>query len=361
MHRLDRWLAVVFTLDAAVEVLLRDDLPSRTFAFAFGAFIATTLAFRTARPLLATTLAFSAATASSVLEIVWDLPPLGPYAAACILLLPWSLTRWGTRRQVLVGAGFIAAAWVSSLFTREVARPADAIGGLVVLLFPGALGAVMRYRDEAHARALDQARLREREQLARELHDSVAHHVAAITVQAQAAGAVLKRNPEAAQQALGAIEAEAKHTLTELRALVGTLRDATGAPLAPERRIADLAALAQRSLPPLVEVELTGNLDGLPPAVERAVFRLGQESITNALKHARAATRISLRVAGDEDGVLLTAQDDGAAAGAPGAGFGLVGMAERAALLGGTFAAGPAAAGGWRVEARVPRAPKGSP
>ena len=104
-------------------------------------------------------------------------------------------------------------------------------------------------------------------------------------------------------------------------------------------------------------MRLAGDLDDLPPAVAAAVYRLAQESITNARRHARHATHVTVALTGDGDQVRLTVDDDGstgAASRAP-AGYGLVGMRERATLLGGSFHAGPAADRGWRVEAVLPR------
>ena len=100
-----------------------------------------------------------------------------------------------------------------------------------------------------------------------------------------------------------------------------------------------------------------GELDDLSPAVGAAIYRLAQESVTNARRHARHATQVTVAVTGDADRVRLTVDDDGSATGGRAeAGHGLVGMRERATLLGGTFRAGPAAERGWRVEAVLPRA-----
>ena len=108
---------------------------------------------------------------------------------------------------------------------------------------------------------------------------------------------------------------------------------------------------------PRITVELAGDLDQLRPAVEAAVYRMAQESITNVARHARHATRVEVRVCGDADTVRLTVRDDGAAshAASNGTGFGLVGMAERATLLGGTCEAGPGPSDGWIVQAVIPR------
>src|ERR687888_2378315 len=112
------------------------------------------------------------------------------------------------------------------------------------LPLPAALGASIRYRASSRLREADQVRLREREQLARELHDTVAHHVSAIAVRAQAGRTVAASRPDAAVDALAVIEEAASRTLADLRALVGTLRDGEDADLAPQRGVADIARLA---------------------------------------------------------------------------------------------------------------------
>ena len=108
---------------------------------------------------------------------------------------------------------------------------------------------------------------------------------------------------------------------------------------------------------PRIEVSRFGDLDDVSPAVAAAVYRIAQESITNSVRHARGLTSIGVRVEGDEDCVRLTVHDDGApvssARSSPG--YGVVGMTERAALLGGSLDAGPAPAGGWTVRAVLPR------
>lgn len=109
---------------------------------------------------------------------------------------------------------------------------------------------------------------------------------------------------------------------------------------------------------PSVEVQLSGKLDALPPLVDAALYRIAQESITNALRHARHATRVDERVAGHEDRVHMTVQDDGAVVtptSSDSDGYGLAGMRERAELLGGTLQAGPAEQKGWTVTAVLPR------
>ncbi|WP_236515357.1 sensor histidine kinase [Sandaracinus amylolyticus] len=353
----DRILVVVLAAIAISEGLLRDDLAMRPLQIAFALTLVATLWFRRTYPLGAIAVAFGLSIAVSTAVLLLRSPAIEPYTGTCILLLPYSLLRWGSGREIAVGLAFLVAAYASSAMRGEIHGIGDAIGVAVVLLFPGALGASVRFRAAGHRRELEHTKLREREQLARELHDTVAHHVTAIVIQAQAGRAVLAARPDAAAKALQAIEGEATRTLAELRAIVGALRDDEAAALAPQGRIADIEQLARSTgASPTVEVELAGDLTGLRPSVESALYRLAQESITNAVKHARRASRIRVRVAAEGSVVRLTVCDDGETPSAHrNAGFGLVGMAERAALLGGTLEAGPSTAGGWRVDAALPR------
>lgn len=346
------WFSVFIGVAALVEVSLRHDLPSRLAAVAFSFAIAFALLFRRTHPLAATGFAFTLATAVTLVRHHVGLAELSTLSSAGILVLPYALCRWASKRDVVIGLGFVALTWFTSLLSGELRTLEEIVGSAVVMTLPASIGAGLRFRDEAHGHALEQARSLEREQLARELHDSVAHHLTAITLQAQAARAVMKVSPDDAANALAAIESESKRTLVELRAIVGALRDEPS--LAPAAGLAELRGLAQDTARPKVEVSLEGDLVGLAPVLERALFRLAQEAVTNAIKHARNASTVTVRVTGGPR-VQLSARDDGEATSARGSGFGLVGMAERVALLGGTFEAGPLPGRGWRVDADFPR------
>ena len=165
--------------------------------------------------------------------------------------------------------------------------------------------------------------------------------------------------PAAAVDALSVIEEAAPRTLTDLRALVGTLRDGEEAELAPQRGVSDIERLAHGHREgPRVDVQLAGDLDALPPLVGAAIYRIAQESVTNAVRHARHATRVEVRVTGHADSVRLTVRDDGEAVSSGAersSGYGLVGMRERAALLGGRLETGPGPDSGWTVAAELPR------
>ena len=207
-------------------------------------------------------------------------------------------------------------------------------------------------------RDMDRVKVREREQLARELHDTVAHHVSAIAVQAQAGRMPGSMQPEAAMDALEVIEHAASRTLTEMRNMVGILRDGDGPDLAPQRTVADIEPLALGTVDwPSVNVQLTGDLEDLRPSVEAAIYRIAQESITNAVRHARDADRLDIHISGEDDWVRITVRDDGDAVPTvrDSAGYGLVGMTERATLLGGTLEESPSPGSGWTVTATLPK------
>ncbi|MBM2615242.1 sensor histidine kinase [Actinoplanes sp. LDG1-06] len=274
-------------------------------------------------------------------------------ALAYLLILPFALFRWGSGRDAVIGGLLILTKITVAAVFGHIGYD-DMLLGFVAMIAALALATTFRYRARLLERRLDEAKLLERERLARDLHDTVAHHVSAMAIRAQAGIAVAQRRPEAAVEALRLIETEAKNALAEMRTMVRALRHAD---LAPNPGLTDLRALAGASSSgPPVEVELAGDLDDVPATVGTAIYRLAQESVTNARRHAKEATRIEVRVAADDGYVRLRVSDDGVSAHASGSsGFGLVGMSERAGLLGGTCEAGPAPGRGWVVTAALPR------
>jgi signal transduction histidine kinase len=256
----------------------------------------------------------------------------------------------------VLGGVLILAAFALSAVTDHT--PAvDQVVGFAFLLLPAVIGAAVRFRATARERQLDRVRSRERERLARELHDTVAHHVSAMVIRAQAGRVVAGADPAAAVEALEGVEEEGARTLEEMRAMVAALRDGgAGAELAPPAGVADLQRLVRAPGGRLrIDLRLDGELDALPPAVDAAVYRIVQESVTNAMRHAVDATEVVVRVTGEPQRVRVTVRDDGARAGRCREGYGLAGLRERAALLGGQLRAGPGAEQGWHVEAELPR------
>ena len=263
-------------------------------------------------------------------------------------------------------------------------RPSGTIAALFVSWCAGALllgGSVRGRRSERaaleeRARRLaetreEEARRRvaeERVRIARDLHDSVAHSMASISVQAGVGAHVLDERPEDARAALLAIKDASRTALAELRATLSMLRSDEAPSRAPAAGFDRLPALVESSraagLP--VDVVLEGDTQPLPPAVDTVAFRIVQESLTNVIRHAGPA-RATVAVRHGEDGVEIEVTDDGGGgadgngdahgngdAGRGGGGHGLAGMRERVALLGGELDAGPRRGGGYRVWARLP-------
>jgi signal transduction histidine kinase len=349
-HRWDWLVPALVPVVAVLEGLMRPDLPSRWLQVAVLCVLAPVPLWRRTQPVLVLVVWFGVL---AVLAAVTD-DPDGMYSAAFGLLLPYAVVRWGSGLQALAGLGVLLVGAVVSL-SFGPATPADAIGGAAILLASLALGAAARYRSRARARELEQVASRERETLARDLHDTVAHHVSAIAVRAQAGLATAATRPDAAVEALRLIEAEAAGALAEMRGMVRMLRRDEPAELAPTPGLADLPGLAGGDGLD-VDVQVVGDTGDVSPSVAAAVYRLAQESVTNARRHARRATHVDVRVVVDDASVNLLVSDDGEGGAQPGApGFGLRGMAERVSLLGGTFAAGPGPERGWTVTAVLPR------
>lgn len=209
--------------------------------------------------------------------------------------------------------------------------------------------------------AAAQAAMAERLRIARELHDMVAHSIGVIAIQAGSGRRVFDARPGEAREALAAIEATSRETLWGLRRMVTGLRRAGPEPgpglaaLGPAPGLADVGRLAATALDAgvRVEVDWRGSRGPLPADIDASAFRIIQEAVTNVVCHARTGQcRVSI---GRQDGQLsIEVTDSGCGASAAGTGYGITGMRERAALLGGDLSAGPRPGGGFRVAARLP-------
>ena len=351
-------LVAAFVGWAVNEAVLRDGMaPAPVLLIATLAAVVP-LPWRRSHPLPAALVAFGTLIVVDLFRMATGTQGALPSSVSATLVLTYALFRWGSGRDAVRGL-LVILTWLAITFVADVTTLTDTITGYAFFFFAAALGAAVRYRARIRIRDIQEAKARERDQLARELHDVVAHHVSGIAIQAQAGRAVAATHPERAVDALATIEDAATRALTELRAIVGVLRDARHSALTPQPRMADIEQLATTgAAQPRVEVTLTGELTDLSPSVAAAIYRLAQESVTNSRRHARHATRVTVQVTGETDHVRLTVDDDGST-GSPHRspdGYGLVGMRERVTLLGGTFAAGPTADRGWRVEADLPRA-----
>ena len=337
---------------------MREDLPSPVLSVVLTLGLAPLLLWRRTHPLAVVATVFGVVAVVDIGLIASDAPSLDVYTMLYVLVLAYALFRWGSGREAAAGLAIILVpATMALLFSWP--GVAEAIGGVGVLMAAFALGWAVRSQHDAGERRLEQVKSEERVLLARELHDTVAHHVSAIAIHAQAGRALAATSPSSALEALEVIEVEASRTLAEMRAMVRVLRNEAPVDYAPQPGVADLERLSGASpAGPRVEVAVSGDLAALPAVIDAAVFRIAQEAVTNARRHARNATLIDVRVTGEESTVSLVVRDDGD----PGAadlghevGFGLTGMVERALLLGGACRAGPCPGRGWAVSATLPR------
>ena len=293
--------------------------------------------------------------------------PGGPVFLAMIAALVTAITR-GHRVAAWVAraAGFPACVWLAPLVAGRP-RPATAavVGTAAWLLAFAMVVELAKTRRERTAEfrrtQAEEARRRAGEQrmaIARELHDVLAHHISLISVQAGVALHLLDEQPEQARIALTAIRQASRESLGELRSVLELLRRGEeGAPRAPAPALEALDALVARTaaagLP--VTVEVTGTARPLPAGVGLAAYRIVQEALTNVTRHAGRPVAATVRLGYAPDQLTVEVTDDGPGAeDTSGTGSGLLGMAERAAALGGHLDAGPRPGGGFRVAARLP-------
>ncbi|HEX6867900.1 MAG TPA: histidine kinase [Candidatus Limnocylindrales bacterium] len=282
-------------------------------------------------------------------------------------------------RRVAVSAALVAAAtFAAVILTKSTGSQVAVTGFLSTMLAVGvvlALGDWARTRRQYAAAIEENARLQEaerdersrravqdeRERIARELHDIVTHHVSVIVIQAGAGLTALDRRPDAARTALQAIDHTGREALTDMRRMLGMLgeADAAGEGRAPMPGLERLGELMEEVRAAGLPVELS--IDGVPrpldAGVELAAYRIVQEALTNALKHARGA-RARVRIAYGPRAIDISVTDEGGAGDrdlgqASGGGRGLIGMRERVAMYGGDLEAGPTPTG-FRVHAQLP-------
>jgi len=293
-------------------------------------------------------------------------PTVALYAVACAV--PWRQAVAYAALTLVVLAGFTAGfnppafgPFGGGFVVIPALVAAGLFAGLAVANRRAAVEAIQqraelaeRTREEEARRSVDAERLR----IARELHDVVAHTMATINVQAGVAAHVSDGLPEQVATALQAIKDASKQGLRELRAILALLRQADEAePTHPAAGLAELDALVTTvtaaGLPATVRID--GDRRPLPAAVDLSAYRIVQESLTNAIRHAGPATA-SVRLTFEPDQLQVEVTDTGAGgtASSDGAGHGIAGMRERAAAVGGTLQAGPDPRGGFRVHASLP-------
>ncbi|WP_053175603.1 sensor histidine kinase [Nonomuraea sp. SBT364] len=289
-------------------------------------------------------------------------------AILCYLLVIYAVAvRCDRRITMAVLALSVLAVWILHRNSTPIAVTMLAVAvlfGYNVRVRRSATDRLVQEERRTQEAVSAQAVLEERARIARELHDVVAHHMSVIAIQAEAVPLRAAGDPAQLEAGLAEIRGLSLDAIAQLRQVLGVLRDQDGrtgtAPQPGLDRIDDLIANA-RATGLSVLVRRPDSLDGLPPAVGLSAYRIVQESLSNAMRHAPGAT-VMLDLGRDERAVRLhvTNGPGSAPPGEPGAGQGLVGMRERAALLGGTLDAGPVPVGGFQVTAILPVDEQGS-
>lgn len=292
-----------------------------------------------------------------------------------LLIAAYTAARWCDGRLAAVAAVLVGATIVVVLLRVPAARSA---GNIPFAVVPAAAlmitGRVLRHRAarareiadrarhlEAHHEAEVAAALAaERIRLARELHDVVAHCVSVMVVQAGVSEALLEHSPERAREPLEAVQKTGQEAIAELARMLGLLRDGapdSPDPLAPQPGTAQLPELVERLTASGLDVQLAslGDVRPLPPGVDLTVFRITQEALTNTLKHAGTGAKARVEVRYSPRTVEIEVTDTGTGSAAPrGQGHGLIGMAERVSVFGGSLHAGARPEGGFRVLVELP-------
>jgi signal transduction histidine kinase len=355
----DRALAVVLTLAAEAQVWLGSTATHQRVVPALVSPVVTaSVAVRRRYP---ASVGVGAVAAMALQLSVWGDAQVIAAGIAYFCAL-YGLTAWTPFRRFALGLGACVA------LDGGVAAGGRVQGGalftvvtvVAMVLVRSVLGD-REHRAELVERERDvvarEAVVEERARIARELHDAIAHNVSMMVVQAGAERRVLREENGSTKEALAAIEQIGRGALTEMRRLVGMLRSSNGDSLAPQPSLADLPMLVgqvrEAGLP--VELRVDGERRDLPVGIELSAYRIVQEALTNALKHAGDA-HASVRVRYGAESLELEISDDGAEEPAPvgGTGHGLVGMRERVALYGGRLDAGRLPGGGFAVRVLLP-------
>jgi signal transduction histidine kinase len=371
MRALDRAIVALLIVVAVIDLATNSKLEGPLWLnMAVMTAIALSFLWRRSRPLVTVACLFP----GMVVMAVWLTQPPDMFTAVLmIVLLGYAAARHtgGRPSTAALAVGVVVIAGLAIVYDpNDIFFPVTFFWILPWVVGRTSRNQTMLARELAekaeraqHAREEDERRAiaTERNRIARELHDVLAHNLSVMVVQASGARQVLAKDPVRAVEAAALIERTGREALIEIRQLFGPVRRGDGEPLSGPQSIARVDELARRARDAGLRVELrvTGDPVQLPAGIDLAAYRIVQEALTNTLKHS-AGAKARVTVSYEPNEVVLSIEDDGEGAredyelGDTGGGLGLAGMRERAAVYGGVVQAGRARGGGFAVRARLP-------
>ncbi len=372
LERVDQLVAVALLVANELQVWLGHEIPHRPVAAVAVAALAGAVAVRRRWPVAAVSVVLAFMTARILFGTFFNLQAAAGVGISVVLLF-YALGAFAAPRR----GGWMLLLSVAITSVNSATKPGGGIAAVFpmeafAVLLPYALGRAMAMRAARERSTRDEAeRLEsalvsggqmaahgERARIARELHDVIAHSVSVMVIQAGGARLVMDTEPARAEASLRSVERAGREALAELRRLLGVLGDEDPQALAPQPGLGDIAPLLTdaRKAGISADLRVAGRPVAVPPALDLCAYRIVQESLTNAIKHAAPATA-SVNVRWGEEVLELEISDDGRRNHGRlrrGSGHGIVGMHERVALHSGTLQTGPGASGGFIVRASLP-------
>ena len=351
-------------------------IPEEAAVIGWSTLMVASLAFRRVNPLLAVVVCAVAGT-GMVLQVPSPVP-----AMLVVLVIVFSASRHlsATAGLVVIPLGVAASilgplSWLGRIPEGQRFLAGGLLSLLCLSLMANAYLLGRRVAVQNHVTRLDEALAEERflagarsaqdatelaedrarTEVARELHDVVAHSLSVIVVQAEGAKALATKKPEAAVEALNVIARTGRSSIGEMRRIVSLLRGESDASFGPSPSLPQIPEMIAKA-GPRITLEMPEELPPVPESLGLTAFRVAQESVTNFLKHAGPTARATATITCELEAIDIRVTDDGVGVQAPteGRGAGVRGMRERVAAMGGTFKAGPRTGGGYEVRARLP-------
>ena len=359
-----------------VVPLIALGIPEEAAVIGWSTLMVASLAFRRVNPLLAVVVCAVAGT-GMVLQVPSPVP-----AMLVVLVIVFSAARYlsATAGLVVIPLGVAASilgplSWLGRIPEGQRFLAGGLLSLLCLSLMINAYLLGRRVAVQNHVTRLDEALAEERflagarsaqdatelaedrarTEVARELHDVVAHSLSVIVVQAEGAKALATKKPEAAVEALNVIARTGRSSIGEMRRIVSLLRGESDASFGPSPSLPQIPEMVAKA-GPRITLEMPEELPPVPESLGLTAFRVVQESVTNFLKHAGPTARATATITCELEAIDIRVTDDGVGVQAPteGRGAGVRGMRERVAAMGGTFKAGPRTGGGYEVRARLP-------